>query len=194
MSATKVFTIFFALIAFGLSSFYLVRLGTYPVAVVGASIVSARSLNATVIAAHRYYVQSLQASGDRSADDAFEDHAAALELRRAALDRLIEDAIISRELKDRLGEDLESVIADKLAAVELSPKTEKAVSTLYGLTLARFREMVLAPKAREEILQGRVFAEGNQDFGTWLKNIKKNVKIVVLAPDLAWNGEKVVVK
>ncbi len=194
MSSKKILIVFLGMIGLGLSGFYLIQFGAYPVAIVGSSMISARSLETTALSAHRYYSQSLKAYGEERPGEILEDHGTILELRRAALDRLIEDAIIHRELKARLGETLESAVTKKLDGLTFGDNTEDAVSVLYGLTFAEFREMVLVPKAREEILAGRVFGEGVSDFEELLKKSRQGVKVIILAPDLAWDGEKVAIK
>ncbi len=70
---------------------------------------------------------------------------------------------------------------------------EKQVATLYNLSLNAFKERVLFPEARLEILQAR-FALENLNFDEWLTSAKKQANVIILLSGFGWNGEGVMGK
>lgn len=184
----KFFVVLVSMVVLGLSAFYLIRLGFYPVAMVEGRFIGARRFEEAVGVAYHYYVKGLgsQASKEIQEQLTYE------ELRRATLDKLIEEELVLRELKNRVGSDLSDIVESKLNNLDFSaPDFEKAVLALYGLSVQRFKEMVLVPKAREEVLEGRIFKDGSKDLIAWLKDRKQKARVTVFAPDLRWDDNKV---
>lgn len=184
----KYFTGFLVIIFFGLGAYYLVHFGYYPVAVVGAKIITANRLDVEYAVAHNYYVRAL--SGSDETDP--ESREFKRELRRAVMENLIEQSLIQQDLAQRLGKDLASVIDGKLLGIQQKdPKIlEETARLLYGIDLSDFTSLVLVPQAHKEILQGRLFLE-KVKYEEWLRNAKKDAKIFIITPEFYWQDDAV---
>ncbi len=186
--------IFVGLVFVGVGVYYGIRLGLYPVAMVNGSLVSAGQFDETENFIRHYYEKAQETynvGGVHPGDPLYE-----AELARATLDQLIGYELIYGKLKTMVGADLSAVVDQKLASASANasgPDFAKAVETVYGLSLDRFRERVLVPQAREEILRGRLFAQ-KRDFDAWFLDARKTSKVIILYSGLVWDGEKVVAK
>lgn len=181
------FTLFLVIIFFSLGLYYFVHFGYYPVAIVNTDIISAKELFEEHAVAHRYYLGVL--GKNREADLNSEE--VAKELRRAALNNLIEQSLIHKELKRRVGRDLDSLIANKInISEERQDKIEEAAKAIYGIDFANFKQLILVPQAKKEILEGRLFLE-KEDLAKWLENEYKNSKVFILTPEFYWASNRV---
>ena len=83
-------------------------------------------------------------------------------------------------------------IADKNVEqyIQNNANISEGAEKIYGLNLADFKSQVLMPQAYKEILQGRMFLN-KENFDEWLKNKKSAVRIIILSPDLQWDGSSV---
>mgnify|MGYP001578494969 CR=1 FL=1 len=183
---------FFLGLAMGV--YYLIQRGYYPAATVGSRIISARMLDEAAQSVVRYYEQAVKTYG--STDPALKELAdkeiSVREARRATLDKLIENELIARAAESAVGNELARLVETKVSAAKLNdPQFQQAVVALYGLNTERFREFVLEPQAREEILQSVKFSASVEEFKKWLTTARKSAKVIVLVPDLNWDGEKV---
>lgn len=181
---------FLAIIFSGLSAYYVIHLGYYPVAIVNYNLISARSLSDEYAVAYRYYAKVL---GENSDVD-LNSNELKKELRRATLNDLIEKSLIYQELKSKVGKELAYLIEGKINLEGINKeKLEEAASVLYGLSLADFKEMVLVPKAQKEILEGRLFLE-KKTYDEWLSGASGNAKVFILTPEFYWDKNKVVLR
>ncbi len=180
------------MIAAGLTFFYFVQAGFYPIAVVNSRIIGARSYEEVLASAYHYYDQLLKA--EVPARELVQMPEALVEIRRATLDKLVEDVLVYKELKSRLGKETESIVRNKVSSLNLnSPDFRQGVATLYDLTLEEFKETVLVPQARREILEGRLFTE-KANLGEWLTRARQEAKVVIFAPNLEWKDGKVTIQ
>ena len=116
------------------------------------------------------------------------------ELRRSTLEKMIDDALVFAEVKTETGGELDVLVKSKIDALKISNKDfEEAVNSLYGLRPEKFKELVLIPEARRELLEGRL-KTAKSDLQTWLSDSRKSARVVIVAPDLRWDGEKVAVR
>lgn len=175
---------FLGLIFVGLAGYYLIHFGYYPVAVVNTEIISAKDLNYEFSLAYRYYSVVL---GNKHGYDV-ESREFRRELRGAALENLIEKSLIYKEAKARIGRELERLVDNKInKEITNQQSVEEAAKLLYGMNLADFKELVLVPQARKEILEGRLFLE-KKDFRNWLAQTKNSASVFILTPEFYWES------
>ena len=186
--------LFLGMVAVGLSGYYAVRLGLYPVAVINARFIGARSFAQAADIVGKYYGQLLS-QASQNTPSIFSPNLPPAELRRATLDKMVENVLIYNELRNRAGNDLDRLVEGKLEPLKASnPDFEKAVSTLYGLSAGQFTRDVLIPAAHEEILRGYLDGEKKTGYDEWLVSARTGASVIILAPDLRWDGRQVVNK
>ena len=172
---------------------YLIFSGAWPVALVNGHPITFSEFGRNYNIAYHFYQSELKINNkDTSVLDSKDGIA---ELNRAVLDSTIENEIINEELNKILKpDDLNSIIDEKISKVDLnSDNFQKGAELLYGLSLNDFKQFVLVPKAKEQIMQGRLFSE-NRQLGDWLKEKKSQSRVVIFIPGLAWDGGGVVKK
>ena len=181
--------VFLIMVGTGLTIFHAIRVGAYPVAVVDQHMITAHHFEEASASVNRYYDQMLKTY--RETDPSLQDKSISLpEVRRATLDKLIENVFIGAEYDAVVGENVEPLVTEKVTAAEKeNPQFSQAVETLYGLTIERFKEVILKSQAKEEMLK-----EKKADFTDWLVAKRKNAKVYILVSDLQWDGEKVINK
>ena len=114
------------------------------------------------------------------------------EIKRAVLDNLIENILIDRELKKELKQgDLDNLVKKKISDISESQTADKAVETLYGFSFSEFKERVLEPQAKKEILSDRLFL-ASVDFNERMKSVRSQANIMIFLPGLKWSGEEVI--
>src|SRR3989344_8949086 len=101
---------FLAIVFVGLGFYYLVHFGFYPLAIVNGHLVSARAFNNEFLVAYQYYSRVLAEQMDVNGKE-FRG-----ELRRATLAGLIQKSLISAELKEKIGSDLNAIVENKIGA------------------------------------------------------------------------------
>ena len=187
---TRNLILFLMVVFTGVASYYVVHLGHYPVAIVNGTMITAKALNEEYAVAFQYYARTL--SGQKEINPNSRD--VQKELRRATLNDLVQKALISAELKTRVGDDLDSVVESKISTeTKDSQALAEAAKILYGLDFVHFKQMVLVPQAEKELLQGRLFLE-NKKFADWLGEAEKSAKVTILTPEFSWATNKVVAK
>ena len=180
---------FFILMSIGAGSYAAVKNGFYPVAAVNLNLISVKSFQENSSAAYRYFQNALLVSG---ADPrVLETLEARKEIRRATLDKLIADELIYEELEIRIIDDFKAIAEKNVAQyIQNNANISEGAEKIYGLSLADFKSQVLMPEAYKEILQGRMFLN-KENFDEWLKNKKSGARIIILSPDLQWDGNSV---
>lgn len=157
--------------------FIIIKLELYPVAFAPKWFISAREFNKIIASLLNYYEKSFAVY---TTSTFVLDIGAQKEIKRAALDKLIEDRIIDEILRKNLGSDLEKIVKDKMTNLQMSDNLAKASQILYNLSLEDFRRLVLIPQAKKEILEER---------GIDLEEIKKSSRPVILIPGFYWQNE-----
>ena len=180
---------FAIIMASGLGAYKAVKIGAYPVAFVDFNLITEKSVQKDFAAAYRYFQNALLVSG--SDPRSLETLEARGEIRRATLDKLIGDRLIYGELEARLKDDFKA-IADKNIEqyIQNNKNISEGAEKIYGLSLADFKDQVLLPQAYKEILEGRMFLN-KENFNEWLKNKKSGARVIILSPDLQWDGNSV---
>mgnify|MGYP001583438709 FL=1 len=175
---------------------YIVISQSYPVAFVGWQSISAQNFNDNFNTAVFYYGKVMETYNKNatSSIESINSPAVKTEIKRAVMDKSIENILILNELEKRLkNSELDQMVKNKIDEILKGQDIEKQVATIYALSLNAFKERVLIPEARLEILQARLMLE-NKNFDDWLASAKKQAKVVILVPGLGWNGEGVAVK
>lgn len=158
--------------------FIILQFNFYPVALTSKWIITSRQFNKIIESSLVYYQKtfSLYATGTPLADVKFQK-----EIKRAVLDKLIEDKIINEVLSEKLGaKELEKMTNEKLANLSINNEIANASQTLYNLSLKDFKNLVLLPEAKREILIEQ---------GINLQEIKKSYRPIILIPGLYWQNE-----
>lgn len=177
-------------IAMGVGSYFLVQSGLYPAALVDFDIITVKGVEKDSLAAYHYFQNALLVYG--SDPRLLETYQSKQEIKRAALDKLVSDSLIYKELKKRLKkEDFKSLAERKIQQlIQDNQNIGEAAKKLYGLEFIEFRERVLLPQAYREVLEDRMFLNG-EDFNEWLGNEKSAANVIILAPDLQWEENQV---
>lgn len=165
--------------------------GSYPVALVGNMPIFARTWHKAESAAKRFSDAQAQASRalpiNFSSDEGRE---LLLEVKRGTLTFLIEDVII-RQKGDEVIEGLGVLSRERaLEALRSSTDPTSAAKAVYGLSLNDFRNLVLLPQARQDVLKEALMEKG-QNFDTWLRDAKKSTRVRLFFVPFRWNGETV---
>lgn len=165
----------------------------YPVILVNWQSVNARSFDEDFNTAVFYYQTAVKVYNQTDAASA-SSLEVQQEIKGAVLDKLVEDILITNELAKRLSrDDLSQMIKDKIDEILKGQDIAEQVKTIYNLSLEQFRQELLEPQARLEILQARLALE-NINFDDWLKSAEQQARVIILLPGFAWSGEGVVAK
>lgn len=171
-----------------------IAIGWWPVATVNGSVITFAQFSKNYdIAVHFYQSELKLGQKDISL---LNTEKAKTEMRQAVLESAIENELIDKELKKQLSDgDLVFMISEKINKVDLSSENfKKGVEMLYGLSPDDFRELILMPKAKEEILQGRLFLKDSSQISEmdgWLKEEKIKAKVFIFIPGLFWSKDGV---
>jgi len=139
-----------AVVLIGLSWF--IFGGNYPIVFVDFSAISAKDYNKNYLSSLNYYEKALKTYAQDL--QVLEADEAKQEIKRAVLDNLIEDILIDRELKKEIKQDdLNVLVEKKINEISESQIADKAIETLYGFSFNEFRQRVLKPQAKKEILE-----------------------------------------
>ena len=169
----KYFSALVALIVVGWGSYTFINKDLYPVALVNWRPVTAREWSRVFTPTIAYY-QTLKKP--EVSDQVFKE-----EMRRAVLDKLIEQRLIYQRINQA---DIETQISTLLAQNQnLKAGSEK----LYNMSWANFQELVLRPQVALELM-GKQLADNNQKIEDWLKQQKTAATVFVFARGFSWNG------
>jgi len=179
-----------AVVLIGLSWF--IFGGNYPIVFVDFSAISAKDYNKNYLSSLNYYEKALKTYAQDL--QVLEADEAKQEIKRAVLDNLIEDILIDRELKKEIKQDdLNVLVEKKINEISESQIADKAIETLYGFSFNEFRQRVLKPQAKKEILENRLFLAGI-DFDEKMKDIEAQSRVKIFLSGFGWNGKEVVIK
>lgn len=174
----------------------LVVMGYWPVAKVNGHFITFAELSKNYGVAIHFYQSELKLN--QKDLDILNSNESKNEIKRAVLESIIENELISEELDRELGNDLVVIVEQKINKIDLGSEDFKRGSEiLYGLSPEDFKKLVLIPRAREEILQGRLFLENNTStklIGEWLMEEKSKAAVTIFVPGLYWNKTGVEVK
>lgn len=176
-----------SIVAFGLLA--LIAIGIYTVAIVGTTPIFARTWQKAENAAKNFELATARARGAEPINfSSVENRELLLEVKRGTLTFLIEDAIILQrggEVTEGLGTLSRERVVE---ALRQGNDPEKAARAVYGLSMNDFRDLVLLPQARRDVLK-EALVEKSQDFDTWLRDAKKRASVRLMFVPFKWNGE-----
>ncbi len=158
--------------------FVLLGLNLYPVAFTSDWLITQKQLNKITAASLVYYQKTLSVYATSTP---IIDAELKKEIKRAALDKMIEDKLIDETLTKKLGaEKLKKSVNEKLANLSLNGEIANASQILYNLSLNDFKNLVLTPEAKREILKEQRIV---------LQEIKKLYHPIILTPGFYWQSE-----
>ncbi len=164
--------------------------GFFPAAYADGEFISIRAQEAQLAAATSYYdVIIKQAPPQGNTPKSVKEILP--EIRRGVTEKLIENSIIRRQFLKKINDSQKLVDAKVNDPALDKEEAKKNIKALYGMEVPAFKQMVLVPQARKELLAAKV-AEEKLNFDEWLKEQKKKAKVIVFLKGLKWNGTEVV--
>lgn len=172
---------------------YLLLMRYYPIALVGDSLISGSEFKKSYSISYNYYLNGLKTANQDTV--VLESDEIRKELKRATLDMLVEREIIDRELSKMIEADsLSLMIGDKISKIDFnSDNFKKGTDLLYGASVEDIKNLVLIPRAKEEILEGRLILE-NEDVAGWFRQKRLEAKVSILTPGFYWSDGEVAAK
>lgn len=165
--------------------------GLYPVALVNSQPIFFRKWRKAQEGAMHFMNAQSRAAGKKPIDFFATGYGELLRgVRRDTLTFLIEDAVLAQEGKkivDGFGRVVEGRVRE---AVGGAPNLERGAKAMYGLPFDDFRELVLVPQARKDVIS-EAFAGGARSFDVWLREAKRKKMIQLLFVPFRWSGERV---
>ncbi len=194
----KLYIIFFVIIGLGTTAIYFVSGGYYPIAVVNGDIITANTFINNYDTASVYYRNFLKTYGPASSTQVGTSSSTPQILtpsqnKKSVLAGLIENILIKKGARKEMGKELDWLVGEKVSQAVEVPEIEKAVKTIYGLSLNDFKSKILVPQAERDILTGSLFLRG-QKIEDWLVAEKKSSTVVIFSGKFYWNGEDVTSK
>ena len=176
---------FLSLISAGLVIYFIANQGWYPIAIVNGKFITERDLRKEYSAAARYYAEAFNLGQ--------ETKLLKKEIRRAILDKLIENVLIYDELKEKLGGDMASAVSSKLQNLNMDEtQVGEATTVLYGLTFQEFKDIILIPQATREILEVYLLEE-KKDIGDWLAEARAGASITLWIKEFSWKNNQLII-
>lgn len=186
MNLKTAIIVFLGFIAFGLGLYELSLKGYYPVIVVNYHFVSAAAANKYYDSAMNYLRGTVMAS--KSDPAVLNNQNQLKEIRRAVLDKLVENSLIYQEIKAREKENLDQDVKKKIGQAGSLDQLKEKARVVYGLTSDDFVNFVLIPEAYRELLQDDMLSV-REDFKEWLKGVRKKAGVFVFEKGFSWDGQ-----
>ena len=187
MKQRTLLIIFLGLILTGVAVYGVISQGYFPALFVNGEMITEREYEKNILAVVSYYEAAGKTYQGIDVQAVLQNKD---EVKKLALDQLIENDLISQGLKARLGGSMEAVVQNKLSDVQQNQNFSKAASTIYGVSFNDFTNLFLRPVAERELLDGKLLLE-KSDVDTWLKNAKLQAHVTMLLPGFSWNGVEV---
>lgn len=167
--------------------------GYWPIAMVDRTPVTYNRFRENFMMADHFYRSNLKLAGEN--DQTIMSADARRDLQRVTMEGMVEQILIDHELaKKYSASDLTQLIDNKVEGIDLtSGDMAKGTQLLYGLTPDQFKELVLIPKAKQEILEGNLTLQ-NGTFNDWLTARKGEAHVSIFIPALYWQSGEVKVK
>ncbi len=185
----KPYFIFSFIILFGLAIFFVISGGYYPILSVNGRLISARTFWKNYRSDTVYYKNFVQIYQNqfKNADLSSLD---INEVKRSVLTNLIENVLVGQEVEKELGNDLDSLVQDRINKINQNEEFKKTAEKVYGLNFDDFKNEVLIPVAKGEILSGRLFLQGKK-LDEWLLSAKRASEVKVFSTQFYWDGKEV---
>ncbi|MEK7195278.1 MAG: hypothetical protein AAB655_01130 [Patescibacteria group bacterium] len=185
-SRYKIYIIFILLVGAGSAFSFVVLGGYYPIMVVKNDVISARRFERDYAAASFYYENVTKIYGDKILGQSLDSSS----LQLAVLNKLIEDSLVAKGVKNEVGSDLDYLLGNKLEKYSNDENLKKAAREIYGMNWNDFLDDILIPQASRDILEGRLFARGEK-IEDWIAGAKKSARVIILSPRFNWKDEGV---
>ena len=167
----------------GIVLYAVVASDIFPAAIVGSDVISTGEHTKQFVAAKQYYEAAAQANKVKLEPASF-----VAELRRASLDKLIENRLIQTEVR-RAYPDAEAAAQQRVVvALPENDTNRTALKKIYGLSVPDFRRMVLLPEARREFLVQKM---GGTEAAALIARLKKAARVMIFSPKFSWTGSEV---
>ncbi len=190
MTRNKLYAVFFSAIAFGIAAISFVSYGYYPVAIVNGHFITAKLFANDYAIASAYYQNIVKSYGNSSSTAGV---LTSSEIQQSVLTGLIENVLIEDGARKEMGGDLSRLVNEKVSKATDIDGIDKAVKSVYGMSLDDFKKEILVPQAERDVLTGSLFLKG-QKIEDWLSAAKKSSKVMILSGKFYWNGETVASK
>jgi hypothetical protein len=190
MTRYKLYFIFVAIMAVGLFTLFFVSRGYYPIALVGNTFVSARTLSEEYQSASLYYQNMVKTYGDLFAG---QKAPTPKEIEASTMEQLIENILIHEGAVRTIGAELHGLVDAKIGKYANDAGLRAAGAVLYGLDGDGFVSSILTPQAERDVLASRFLLEG-KNIDEWLAAEKKSARVIFFSPQFAWDGEGVISK
>ncbi len=160
----------------------------YPAATVNGRCITDKKYEDSFAVAYNYSKKILEAQrGDLEIINTAEFQK---RTKQTVLDTLIEQDLINAYLKTTMKRsELKEIIDGKINDALAGNDIKKGVEDLYGISMEDFRESILVPQAKREIIEGKFFIE-NKNFEDWLKEQKTKARVSIFVSGVRWNNGK----
>ena len=160
----------------------------YPIASVNGSYINASEFDKNYAAANYYYGNYKKVNGESAATVLSQS-----DIETQVLSQMIDAKLIDQAVRKEVGGDLDALLLNKMAEYDKDQNLAKATETVYGMSYSDFKTQALIPQAEKDILSGRLFIK-NQNIDDFMKGLEKSAQVSIFSNNLAWDGQKVVVK
>lgn len=181
----KFYTAFIVLVLLAMGLTYVFRIGWYPLILVNSQLVWGRAFDKEYQSAIKYYNQVIDTYNIPGFDDKNRSAEFKEDLKKAALEKIIEKIIISDELRKLSGEKTNLLVFEKIDKYLTNPRLQTAAGTLFNLSFQDFKDIILTPQAEREILKENLEIEG-RDLENWLVNQKKQANVYLFTKEFKW--------
>ena len=186
MKQRTLLIVFLGIILIGIAIYGVISRGYFPALFVNGEMITEREYEKNILAVMSYYEAAGKTYQGINIEEVLKNKD---EVKKLALEQLIENSLINQGLKERLGGNLEAAVQSKLSDIEKNQKFKKAASALYGVSFDDFINLFMRPVAERELLDGKLLLE-KTDVDTWLTNAKLQAHVTMLLPGFSWqNGE-----
>lgn len=176
------YSFFLILIFFGVVLVFLFRAGWYPLALVNGNLIWGFSYEQEVNVALKYYDRLTK---DKALDETQKEDID-LEIRRSALEKIIQDVVLADRAEGDLGVTVQSEINSRLAKYMTDKKLEEVANNYFNMTLEDFKKMILEPQALKEIYAEK-FKADKKDFDLWFKGQLKVASVTLFTSEYRFN-------
>lgn len=172
----------------GILVIFLISFDFYPILAVNGSAVSARRFYKNYRAA-LFYQENLVKTYNQG--QSVIEPVSQLDLETMTLNQLVETKLIDAGVRREVGSDLKYLLAGKIEKYDQSQDLKSATMSIYGMPYSDFREEVIVPQAKRDILAGRLYLRG-ENIEEWLAREKETARVVVFSKRFRWDGAKIV--
>lgn len=179
----KFFYSLFLILIFGaVVAIFLFRAGWYPLALVNGDLIWGFFYEQEVNLALKYYDQLIK---DRALNE-MQKEDINVEIRRSALEKIIQDVVLADRAEGDLGATVQSEIDSRLAKYMTDKKLEEVANNYFNMTLENFKKMILEPQALKEIYAEK-FKADKKDFNSWFKERLRAASVTLFTSEYKFN-------